>query len=72
MRQGKSPQEACEEAILRIVNKPNSNYKNFQVGYIAMNKKGETGSYAIHQWFSMTKFQDEKNEQIQSDYFLKK
>lgn len=72
MRQGKSPQEACEEAIQRIVNKPNSNYKNFQVGYIAMNKKGETGSYAIHQWFSMTKFQDEKNEQIQSDYFLKK
>ena len=72
MRQGKSPQEACEEAIQRIVNKPNSDYKNFQVGYIAMNKKGETGSYAIHQWFSMTKFQDEKNEQIQSDYFLKK
>ena len=72
MRQGKSPQQACEEAILRIVNKPNSNYKNFQVGYIAMNKKGETGSYAIHQWFSMTKFQNEKNEQIQSDYFLKK
>lgn len=72
MRQGKSPQQACEEAIQRIVNKPNSDYKNFQVGYIAMNKKGETGSYAIHQWFSMTKFQDEKNEQIQSDYFLKK
>lgn len=72
MRQGKSPQEACEEAIQRIVNKPNSNYKNFQVGYIAMNKKGEIGSYAIHQWFSMTKFQAEKNEQIQSDYFLKK
>ena len=71
MRQGKSPQEACEEAISRIVNKPNSNYKNFQVGYIAVNKNGETGSYAIHQWFSMTKFQDGVNEQIQSDYFLK-
>ena len=27
MRQGKSPQEACEEAIGRIVNKPNSNYR---------------------------------------------
>ncbi|MAX71995.1 MAG: glycosylasparaginase [Flavobacteriaceae bacterium] len=71
MRQGKSPQQACEEAINRIVSKPNSNYKDFQVGYIAVNKKGETGSYAIHQWFSMTKFQDGKNEQIQSDYFLK-
>ena len=71
MRQGKSPQEACEEAIGRIVNKPNSDYKNFQVGYIAVNKQGETGSFAIHQWFSMTKYQNGVNEQIQSDYFLK-
>ena len=71
MRQGKSPQEACEEAINRIVNKPNSNYKDFQVGYIAINKKGETGSYSIHQWFSMTKFQGEVNEQIQSDFYNK-
>ncbi len=71
MRQGKSPQEACEEAISRIVKKPNSDYKNFQVGYIAVNKQGETGSYSIHQWFSMTKFQDGVNERIQSDYFLK-
>jgi N4-(beta-N-acetylglucosaminyl)-L-asparaginase len=71
MRQGKSPQEACEEAIGRIVNKPNSNYKDFQVGYIAVNKQGETGSYSIHQYFSMTKFQDGVNKQIQSDYFNK-
>ncbi|WP_191858189.1 isoaspartyl peptidase/L-asparaginase family protein [Hanstruepera ponticola] len=71
MRQGKPPQQACEEAISRIVNKPNSDYKNFQVGYIAVNKKGETGSYSIHQWFSMTKFQDGVNEQIQSDFFNK-
>lgn len=71
MRLGKTPQEACEEAISRIVDKPNSDYKNFQVGYIAVNKQGETGSFAIHQWFSMTKFQDGVNEQIQSDYFNK-
>ncbi|WP_339751944.1 N(4)-(beta-N-acetylglucosaminyl)-L-asparaginase [uncultured Winogradskyella sp.] len=71
MRQGKTPQDACEEAISRIVNKPNSDYKNFQVGYIAVNKQGKTGSYSIHQWFSMTKFQGGVNEQIQSDYFNK-
>jgi N4-(beta-N-acetylglucosaminyl)-L-asparaginase len=71
MRQGKSPQEASEEAIGRIVNKPNSNYKDFQVGYIAVNKHGVTGSYSIHQYFSMTKYQDGVNEQIQSDYFNK-
>ncbi len=71
MRQGKTPQEACEEAINRIVNKPNSDYKNFQVGYIALNKQGVTGAYAIHQYFSMTKNQDGINESIQSDYFTK-
>ena len=71
MRQGKTPQQACEVAISRIVNKPNSNYKNFQVGYIAVNKQGETGSYSIHQWFSMTKYQEGENTQIQSDYFNK-
>ena len=71
MRQGKTPQEACEEAISRIVNKPNSKYKDFQVGYIAINKQGVTGSYSIHEWFSMTKFQDGKNENLQSGYFNK-
>lgn len=71
MRQGKTPQEACEEAIGRIVNKPNSNYKDFQVGYIALNKKGETGYYSIHEGFSMTKYQDGVNEQLQSDFFNK-
>ena len=71
MRQGKTPQEACEEAIGRIVNKPNSDYKNFQVGYIAVNKQGLTGFYSIHKDFSMTKFHEGVNEQIQSDYFNK-
>ena len=71
MRQGKSPQQACEEAISRIVDKPNSDYKNFQVAYIAVNKKGETGYYSIHKGFSMTKFQDDNNENLASDYFNK-
>ena len=71
MRQGKTPQEACEEAINRIVNKPNSDYKNFQVGYIAMNKQGVTGTYAIHQYFSMTKNDNGNNVSIQSDYLIK-
>ena len=71
MRQGKSPQEACEIAIGRIVNKPNSNFKNFQVGYIAVNKQGETGAYSIHEWFSYNLFKEEENKNIKSDYFNK-
>ena len=71
MRQGKSPQAACEEAIKRIVSKPTSDYKNFQVGYIAINKNGETGSFSIHKDFSMTKYQDGVNENIQAEFYLK-
>tara|TARA_R110002072_G_scaffold20671_10_gene74649 strand:+ start:1126 stop:2127 length:1002 start_codon:yes stop_codon:yes gene_type:complete len=71
MRQGKSPQEACEEAIGRIVNKPGKDFKNFQVGYIAVNKKGETGAYSIHEWFSYNIYKDKENKNIKSDYFNK-
>ncbi|MGG8496873.1 N(4)-(beta-N-acetylglucosaminyl)-L-asparaginase [Tenacibaculum sp. TC6] len=70
MRQGKSPQEACEEAIARIVNKPNSDFKNFQVGYIAVNKKGETGAYSIHEWFSYNLYKNGENKNIKSDFIL--
>ena len=71
MRQGKTPQEACEEAIGRIVNKPGKNYKDFQVGYIAVNKHGETGACSIHEWFSYNIYKDKENKNIKSDFFNK-
>ncbi|MEP0262527.1 N(4)-(beta-N-acetylglucosaminyl)-L-asparaginase [Dokdonia sp.] len=70
MRNGMSPQKACEEAIHRIVKK-GDRYKDFQVAYIAMNKTGETGSYAIHKGFNMMKYQNENAEVIISDYYNK-
>ena len=70
MRQGHSPQKACEIAIKRIVYKPNSNYKNFQVGYIALNKNGDVGCYSIQKGFSMTKYQSDKNVNIKSDSYI--
>ena len=71
MRQGKSPQQACEEAIGRIVNKPNSDYKNFQVAYIAVNKQGEIGAYSIHEHFSYNLYKNKENKNIKSDFFIK-
>ena len=71
MRQGKSPQEACEEAIGRIVNKPGKDYKDFQVAYIAVNKLGETGAYSIHEHFSYNLFKDGTNTNIKSDFYNK-
>ncbi len=70
MRQGMSPQAACEEAIQRIVKK-NPNHENFQVGYIAVNKKGETGAYSIHEGFYATVYQDDKINAYPPDYYLK-
>lgn len=70
MRQGRTPQQACEEAIGRIIKK-NPDFKDFQVGYIAVNKKGETGYYSIHDGFSVTRYQNDKNENIPSDFYDK-
>ena len=69
MRQGYSPYEACKMAIHRITKKSGSNYKNFQVGYIALNKNGETGSYAIQSGFSMTKHDKNGNINLPSQYY---
>lgn len=51
MRQGRSPQEACEEAIRRIIEKQ-PDHKNFQVGFLALNKKGQTGAFSLHNGFN--------------------
>jgi N4-(beta-N-acetylglucosaminyl)-L-asparaginase len=69
MRQGKSPQEACEEAIKRIISR-NPNYKEFQAAFIALNKKGEIGSYCIQEGFSYVKYQEGENVNIKSGYFV--
>ncbi len=69
MRQGKSPQEACETAIKRIVSR-NANYKDFQAAFIALNKKGEVGSYCIQNGFSYVKYQKGKNKNILSKCYF--
>lgn len=70
MRQGRSPQEACEEAVHRIV-KGNPRHKDFQVGYIAINKNGETGGYCIHPGFSYRVYSKNGHENIEPGSFLK-
>jgi len=52
MRQGYSPEEACKEAVMRIIKKKPDTAKEIQVGFLALNKKGEYGAYAIQQGFS--------------------
>jgi N4-(beta-N-acetylglucosaminyl)-L-asparaginase len=52
MRMGKTPEEACKGAIERLVKINPEKAKNFQVGFIAINKAGEYGAYSINPGFS--------------------
>ena len=69
MRQGYSPQAACEEAAQRIIKK--QNYKEFQVGFLALSKKGEHGAYSLQKGFNYTLYQKSKNQVIEAPSFLK-
>jgi N4-(beta-N-acetylglucosaminyl)-L-asparaginase len=74
MRQGKSPQKACEEAVSRIVKltkNRNKNLKDIQVGFIALNKKGEYGAHCIQGGFNYAVNDNSGNKLVDSDYFLK-
>ena len=51
MRNGFSPQEACEEAVNRIIEKQKGK-PNFQVAYLATNKTGEVGAFSVQSGFS--------------------
>jgi N4-(beta-N-acetylglucosaminyl)-L-asparaginase len=51
MRQGRSPQQACEEAVKRIIKRKPEASKELQVGFLALNKKGEAGAFAIQDGF---------------------
>ena len=68
MRHGLDPQEACREAVMRIVKKDPTNANN-QVGYIAVNKKGETGANCLQPGFNNALFQDEENRMIDSESY---
>ncbi len=52
MRQGHSPEDACREAVERIVKKQPERSKTLQVGFLALNKKGEYGAYCLQPGFN--------------------
>lgn len=62
MRQGRTPQEACEEAIGRIQKRYGATLpEGTQVGYLAINKAGEHGAYSLIKGFNYALYQDNQN-----------
>ncbi len=65
MRQGLSPEEACKKIINRIIKIKGEKAKDIQVAFLAINKKGEVGSFAIHKGFNYA-LRDKGNEKMVS------
>jgi N4-(beta-N-acetylglucosaminyl)-L-asparaginase len=61
MRQGYSPEKACKEAVERIVKKGPERSKGLQVGFLAVNKKGEYGAYCLQKGFNYAVLSEKEN-----------
>ena len=70
MRQGRTPQEACEEVVRRLIAK-NKNIKDIQAGFLAINKEGEVGAFAVHPGFNFAQATTSGNVLIDAGSFFK-
>src|SRR5688572_6945148 len=68
MRQGNSPEQACKLAVDRILHKNPEKAKSVQVGFLALNKKGEYGAYCLQKGFNYAKNDNAGNTLIDSKF----
>ncbi len=70
MRQGKSPQEACRLVVEKIKRIKKEKAKDIQVCFIALNKQGEHGSYALHTGFNYAVQSSEGSQLVESPFSI--
>jgi N4-(beta-N-acetylglucosaminyl)-L-asparaginase len=66
MRQGLSPEDACRKTVERIVHKRGEKAKELQVAFIAVDKNGSYGGYAIQKDFTYVVQNATGNKIVQS------
>jgi N4-(beta-N-acetylglucosaminyl)-L-asparaginase len=62
MRNGRSPEKACEEAVKLIHKKfilRGKDVTNTQIGFLALNKNGEHGAYSLRDGFNYAMYSDD-------------
>ena len=69
MRRGASPMDAIEEVLKRII-KANKGKPEFQVAFVALNKRGEFGALGIHKGFQYALFGNGTNKLHDGEYLL--
>lgn len=67
MRNGMSPNDACKEAVNRVVKK-HKDLTNLQVGFIALNVNGEAGGYSVYAGFNYAQYDNDKNQMIDAQF----
>lgn len=67
MRQGYSPQQACEMAVDRIIQK-HEDLTGLQVGFLALDKYGNHGAYSVYEGFNFALKTARKEELIDAGY----
>lgn len=74
MSDGISPAEACRMACEKVYKLNLLSSKNrdhiYQVGFIAINKKGEFGAYSVRKGFEYAVMKNGKNELFESDFLI--
>jgi len=70
MRQGYNPELACKKAVERIVKRDPKKAKTLQVGFLALNRKGQYGAYAIQKGFVISVKSAMENEMHQAKFLL--
>lgn len=72
MREGMSPQEACEFAVRRVIKVSNKYLStDGQAAFIALNKNGETGAYSVRTGFDYMLTKNGETKGIKAGYELK-
>ncbi len=71
MRGGMSPFEACKEATHRIYkrHKGRPEFDYLQVGFIAINTKGEYGGYSLRKGFNYAVYDDKNGNRMEDSVF---
>jgi len=70
MRQGLTPEAACKKIIQRIIKIKGSKANDIQVAFLAMNKKGQIGCYAIHKGFQYAIKTADTEKLVDSKYMM--
>ena len=71
MRQGRKPKDACQEAVERIIQRSPEKSKDIQVGFIALNKQGEYGGYALQPGFTYSVKSNDVEQIFKADSHFK-